>query len=1018
MSPKRPGVAADCGKGNETGRSRGSPGPELEMFNKLVQLTTDGIIITNSDLTIISWNKGAEKIFGLSAIELDGRQLQDLLPASARHGMMQRLQHRLTGLETGLGTTFDAKIKKNDGTEVHVEHTVTSWESGGKRYFGAIIRDISEWEQAKETLALSEAKYRSLIDNTTAGIAIVDVDGDLMYANEALCNLTGYTRDELIGRPFSEFMHPEDVGRITEVFHGAFTDPESRTALEFRVLRKDDSVAYCYASTTTTQKGGDIVALNAVIQDITELRQAEDALKESEQMFRNLAEQSPNMIFINVRGKVAYANRRCEEIMGYTRQEFYSPKFDFLNITAPEYKELVKEKFRVHMSGKDVVPYEYAIITRDGRRLETIMSPKIINYCGEMAILGTITDISERKQAEQAIRESERFLESVFSSIQDGMSVLDRDMVILRVNQTMEKWYAHAMPLVGKKCYEAYHGRREPCEVCPTIRTLRTDSVQVDTVPRIGPVRELTGWLELYSYPLKDPATGQTKGVIEYVRDITKRKHAEEALRASEEKYRLVSENIPVAVYSALPDALSTSIFISGRMKDLTSYSAGEFVADPKLWANIIYPDDRQFVWEKLQEHRRKRIPLDVEYRIITRDNAVKWIRDRATPQLDANGQVVRIDGFMEDITERKQAQDALKASEERFRTLFEKSPEGVVLLDLEGNIIDINEAAMMLHDRPRNKIVGKNFTELEALYDEDKQRYLDQFLRMVTGEPFQPAEIRLRSDSGDRWQEVFPALLEKDGEIEMIQVIMRDITERKNAQRGMMARLMAYELDEGNVYLVMESSPVLAMEGFRDLMRAGYRGAVLSRTPSKEFKEPARHLYEYRWLSEKDAGEALLPELGIVEKWLEGLPRNMAVLVDRLDFLVFKNGSDRTLEFVHRARDLAYLMGHVMILSLDPAALSPQQLHSFEKEAREIVPRAKPNLPDDLLDVLKHVYQQNAIGLQPTLTEVREALGLSKPTTSKRVNHLVHSGCLALVTRGRTKAVELTEKGRRVFLK
>lgn len=1018
MSSKRPGAAADFGAGEVSENAEVPPGPELEMFNKLVQLTTDGIIITDSDLRIISWNKGAEKIFGLSKDGLAGRHLQDLLPASARHDMMQRLQHRLTGVETGLGTTFEAKIKRTDGVEVHVEHTVTTWESGGRQYFGAIIRDITEWELAKEALSLSEARYRSLVDNTAAGVGIVDAGGNLTYANTALCRISGYSREELIGRPFSDFIHPEDLKRMMEAFQNAFADQDIGAALEFRVLRKDDSVAYCYASPTVTRKGDEVVALNAVIQDITELHQAEDALKESEEMFRNLAEQSPNMIFINVRGKVAYANRRCEEIMGYTRQELYSPQFDFLSITAPDYRELVKQKFRVHMSGKDVPPYEYALVTRDGRMLETIMSPKLINYCGEMAILGTITDISESKQAAQAIRESERFLESVFSSIQDGVSVLDRDMVILRVNQTMEQWYSHAMPLVGKKCYVAYHGRSEPCEVCPTMRTLRTDSFQVDTVPRIGPGRELTGWLELYSYPLKDLATGQTKGVIEYVRDITKRKHAEEALRASEEKYRLVSENIPVAVYSALPDELSTSIFISGRMKDLTSYSAAEFVSDPRLWANIIYPDDRQMVWERLQEHRQKKIPLDVEYRIITKDNEVKWIRDRATPLLDADGQVTRIDGFMEDITERRQAQDALKASEERFRTLFEKSPEGVVLLDLEGNIIDINEAAMMLHDRPRKNVVGKHFTELAVLYEEDKQRYLDQFLRMVTGEPFQPAEVRVRSDRGDRWQEVFPALLEKDGEIEMIQVIMRDVTERKTAQREMMARQMDYELEEGNVYLVKESSPVLALEGFRDLLRAGYRGAVLSRTPSRDFKEQTRHLYEYRWLSDQNASDAMMPDLGLVEKWLEGLPRNMAVLVDRLDFLAFKNGADRTLEFVHRVRDLAYIMGHVVILSLDPAAVGPQQLHGFEKETREIVPRARPHLPDDLLDLLKHVYQQNAIGSQPTLTQVRAALGLSKPTTSKRVNHLVHSGYLAAVTRGRTKAVELTEKGRRVFLK
>jgi PAS domain S-box-containing protein len=734
--------------------------PGEEMFGKLVQLAADGIIITDSELRIIAWNRGTERIFGLSPAELDGRRLPDLMPAGAGEGIEKRLAERPGRGEPGLGDTFDAIFKKKDGTEVHVEHTVASWESGGKKYFGAIMRDITEWENAKTALALSEAKYRSLVDNAAFGIATLDVDGALTYVNDALCRIGGYSRYELLCKPFSEFLHPEDEDRIVELFKSSFKEPAGQVSLEFRMLRKDDSIAYCYSSQTATRRGNEIVSFNAVIQDITELKHAQEALRESEESFRNLAEQSPNMIFINVRGHVAYANRRCEEIMGYTREEFYSPDFDFLSITAPEYRELVSNKFRTHMSGKEVAPYEYALIAKNGRRLETLMSPKLINYCGETAILGTITDITERNKAERA-----------------------------------------------------------------------------------------------------------------------------------------------------------------------------------------------------------------------------------------------------------------LQSSEERFRTLFEKSPVGVVLIDLEGTILDINEAAIMLHDRPRSSVVGKKFTELGTLYEDDVRRYFENFRRLVGGETLQPIEVRLRSDRGDRWQEISSALLEKDGEIEAIQVIMRDITDRKLAQKEMMGRLMDYDLEEGNIYMVKESAPVLSLEGFRDLLRAGYRGAALSRTPTPRFKEDTQKLFEFRWLSEKHSAESISPDLARIEKWLEGLPRNTAVLIERVDYLVLKNGVPRTRQFVHAARDLAHLMGHIIILSVDPAAVGSQVLEQFQKETMEIVPRARPHLPEDLLSMLKHVYQQNAVGIRPTMTEVREALGLSKPTTSKRANNLVHSGYLVIAVRGRTKVVELTEKGRRVFL-
>jgi PAS domain S-box-containing protein len=138
-----------------------------------------------------------------------------------------------------------------------------------------------------------------------------------------------------------------------------------------------------------------------------------------------------------------------------------------------------------------------------------------------------------RKKTEEEVQERERFLSSVFESIQDGISILDEDYRIIRVNWAMEKWYSHAMPLVGKRCYEAYHLQRENCPVCPTRKTLETRQAAYEVIPKIGKGGETTGWLDLYSFPLIDQKTGQMKGVIEYVRDITERKKAEDGLQAS-----------------------------------------------------------------------------------------------------------------------------------------------------------------------------------------------------------------------------------------------------------------------------------------------------------------------------------------------------------------------------------------------------------------------------------------------------------------------------------------------------
>lgn len=149
-----------------------------------------------------------------------------------------------------------------------------------------------------------------------------------------------------------------------------------------------------------------------------------------------------------------------------------------------------------------------------------------------VSVIAAGVEVEERRaRSEEKIKEGERFLSSVFSSIQDGVSILDKDYNILRVNPAMEKWYAHNMPLVGKKCYEAYHCRSAQCEICPSRSTLKTGKASYDVVPKSGPKEERVGYMDLYSFPLIDAVTGKMTGIIEYVRDITERKRAEDDLQ-------------------------------------------------------------------------------------------------------------------------------------------------------------------------------------------------------------------------------------------------------------------------------------------------------------------------------------------------------------------------------------------------------------------------------------------------------------------------------------------------------
>ncbi len=154
------------------------------------------------------------------------------------------------------------------------------------------------------------------------------------------------------------------------------------------------------------------------------------------------------------------------------------------------------------------------------------------------------SDIKKQLIAEKQLRMDERFLTTILQSIQDGISVLDNGLTIMYVNPTMEKWYKHAMPIIGKKCYEVYHDRNQPCEVCPSQRTIKTGNADYNVVIETDKEGQPVRYVGLYTFPLVDTDTGQRRGVIEYVRDITEQKNAEAVLIEREKELQIEARNL------------------------------------------------------------------------------------------------------------------------------------------------------------------------------------------------------------------------------------------------------------------------------------------------------------------------------------------------------------------------------------------------------------------------------------------------------------------------------------------
>ena len=266
--------------------------------------------------------------------------------------------------------------------------------------------------------------------------------------------------------------------------------------------------------------------------------------------------------------------------------------------------------------------------------------------------------IHKRMGLEEALQESELFLSNVFDSIQDGISVLDTDLNIVSVNQTMRKRHAHMLPLEGKKCYEAYHWRNDKCEICPTIRALETGKLEMDEVP-LTQEDVTTGTIELFAFPILDES-GKPKGVVEYVRDVTVRKEVEKALQESEERFRELAELLPETIYEM--DINGNLTFVNRSAFDHFRYDQKDY--DQGLNAfEMIAPEDRNKAMENIRKILGgEDVPLK-EYTALRKDGSTFPALFHSTAIFRDQKQV-GLRGFIIDITEKKRLESQVQQSQ------------------------------------------------------------------------------------------------------------------------------------------------------------------------------------------------------------------------------------------------------------------------------------------------------------------------------------------------------------------
>ncbi|MHC4326477.1 MAG: PAS domain S-box protein, partial [Planctomycetota bacterium] len=474
-----------------------------QKYRALVEQSIHGIVILQ-DYGIVFANKKAAEIAGLTVDEVKSLSLEEMMafiPPEDREDTLERFKNRLAGK------------KEPENYEIRI---VRRNEYQGKFAVQVTFVDITDQKRMEEALRRSEKRFREFFENTAVGIYRTTPDGRILMANPALVNMLGYSLFEDITQ-----RNLEEEGFEPQYLRSRFKEEIERKERivsweSIWTTREGNALHVIENARVVKDEEGNILYYEGTAENITERKKAEEALIESEEKFRSLAEQSPNMIFINQMGRVVYANEKCEEVMGYKREEFYHPDFDFMTLIAPEFRQLIRTNLGRHMKGEEIKPYEYGLITKDGERLDTIITTKLMKYGGENSILGIITDITEHNQAQEEITKLAKF------PAEDPNPVLriSKDGTILYANSAssivLDTWDRK----VGERLPEGCRERIDDVFSSGKASTFefQCDNGQIFEV-KLAPVVE-SGYANAYGL------------------DITERKQAVEKLRQREQTLR------------------------------------------------------------------------------------------------------------------------------------------------------------------------------------------------------------------------------------------------------------------------------------------------------------------------------------------------------------------------------------------------------------------------------------------------------------------------------------------------
>jgi len=739
-----------------------------------------------------------------------------------------------------------------------------------------------------------------------------------------------------------------------------------------------------------------------LVGECAERERAQEALRRSEERFCNIVENANDcIVFLDMSGKICEINRRAIEVFGGSKDELLGKHFaDVSGLSSRDLPRLLTA-FQKALTGEAVT---LSLTFRNKKNQEILlegMGSFVRTNSGPLGIIIIARDVTERQRMEEDLAQERDLLHILLDNIPDGIYFKDDKSCFTRINREQAQRIQVDDPeaAIGKTDFDFFpeHFAKEAYE--DEQRILKSGQ------PLIGKIEKVTlkdgriRWASATKVPIRE-RSGQITGLVGISRDITEHKNAEELLRENEEKYRSLVENSIDGIAIVQGDEIR---FVNWAVLEMFGCQNADEMVGHKV-TEFTAPESQNLILERgYARERGENVPNRYEFKAL-RKNGTAFNAEISVSRIFHQGHFAR-QCIIRDVTERKKAEQELRDSEERYRRLFEQSPIGIGIGTIEGTIVDMNPAMQAITGYSREDIGKVNVIDAYS-NPEQRKKLLESLKQYGHAQDFL---VRKRRKDGILYDALlYVSQINIDGKV-FLQTMCQDVTEKKKIEKDVKSRLMKFRLEDGNIYLAREIVPALSVEAFKDLLRVGYHGLVISRTPKEEFQETVEGAFEYLWLAERPLENTLNTGVEGVKRFVERQPSRTVVLFDRVDYLVSRNGFSKILFLVQSLREIAYLSGNIIILSIDPATIGSYELKLLEKETRQILPRFISRFPEDMLEILRFVFKQNNLGIKPNYTDVKQEVGVSKPTAIKRIRHLIATGYVSDSLKGRSKVLELT---------